>query len=279
MAPGGRRRRPDLCQGFPEFTGSAPIRVRWGHGRVRRAARLTRVFTFRRPKVRLEVPRLKPRGEAVQLPRVNLAELTPALLPYLGQAAYIQLSLFESLSRIVTQAPTVAHKESLGPAAGQALDKHERLVAEIRRHVDDPAVIMQPFAAAIDDYREVVAGGTWSEALTSLYVSAGILDDFFIHLAAGLENGSGPRMVQILDAESGRQAIATILADNIAADPKLASQLAMWGRRVVGDTLLVARSAIHHTDNRNSDEQRIEPVFTEVIASHTRRMDGLGLTA
>jgi hypothetical protein len=174
------------------------------------------VFTFRRPKVRLEVPRLKPRGEAVQLPRVNLAELTPALLPYLGQAAYIQLSLFESLSRIVTQAPTVAHKESLGPAAGQALDKHERLVAEIRRHVADPAVIMQPFAAAIDDYREVVAGATWHEALTSLYVSAGILDDFFIHLAAGLENGSGPRMVQILDAESGRQAIATIVAEGIA---------------------------------------------------------------
>jgi LPS sulfotransferase NodH len=85
--------------------------------------------------------------------------------------------------------------------------------------------------------------------------------------------------VQILDAESGRQAIATIVAEGIANDPKLGSHLAMWGRRVVGDTLLVARSAIHHTDNRNSDEQRIEPVFTEVIAAHTRRMDGLGLTA
>ena len=28
-----------------------------------------------------------------------------------------------------------------------------------------------------------------------------------------------------------------------------------------------------------SDEERIEPVFTELIAAHTRRMDLLGLTA
>jgi hypothetical protein len=237
------------------------------------------VFTFRRPKVRLEVPRLRPRAETVQLPRVNLAELTPKLLPYLGQAAYIQLSFFEALSRVVVQAPDVAAKQALGPAAGQALNKHERLVAEIRRHIDDPAEVMQPFAAAIDDYQRLVRGGTWYESLTSIYLSAGILDDFFIHLAAGLADGAGPQMVQILDAENGRPAIVQILAAEIAKDPRLGSQLAMWGRRIVGDTLLVARSAIHLTGNAQSDEQKIEPVFTEVIAAHTRRMDGLGLTA
>jgi LPS sulfotransferase NodH len=53
----------------------------------------------------------------------------------------------------------------------------------------------------------------------------------------------------------------------------------MWGRRLVGDTLLVARSALHHSNNLDSDEQRIEPIFTELIAAHTRRMDALGLTA
>jgi hypothetical protein len=42
----------------------------------------------------------------------------------------------------------------------------------------------------------------------------------------------------------------------------------------VGDTLLVARSAMAVTQ-----DSRIEPVFTELIAAHTRRMDGLGLTA
>ena len=54
----------------------------------------------------------------------------------------------------------------------------------------------------------------------------------------------------------------------------------MWGRRLVGDTLLVARSALRESKAHGSrDEERIEPVFTELIAAHTRRMDRLGLTA
>jgi hypothetical protein len=51
----------------------------------------------------------------------------------------------------------------------------------------------------------------------------------------------------------------------------------MWGRRLVGDTMLVARLAIaQHPD---ASEERVDPVFTELIAAHTRRMDKLGLTA
>jgi hypothetical protein len=50
----------------------------------------------------------------------------------------------------------------------------------------------------------------------------------------------------------------------------------------VGDTMLVARSALSLSPERarqSSDEARIEPVFTELIAAHTRRMDVLGLSA
>jgi hypothetical protein len=44
--------------------------------------------------------------------------------------------------------------------------------------------------------------------------------------------------------------------------------------------MLVARGAlaIAQTHDRQ-EEARIEPVFTELIAAHTRRMDALGLTA
>jgi hypothetical protein len=33
------------------------------------------------------------------------------------------------------------------------------------------------------------------------------------------------------------------------------------------------------SDNKADDELRIEPVFTDLIAAHSRRMDELGLTA
>ena len=238
------------------------------------------MFGFlRRPKVRIDIPRLKPREDVANYPKVNLAELTPEVLPYLGQVAYVQLAVFEEISDAINAAPTVAAKQMLAPAAGQALDKHERLVAELRRRVENPSEVIEPFTVGIDRYRAVVKGGDWFEQLASVYLTAGILDDFFSLLAQGLPSDVGPRCVAILDAEHARGAITALLSEAITADPVLGSRLAMWGRRVVGDTLLVCRSAIHLTGNPKSDEQRIEPVFTEMIAAHTRRMDGLGLTA
>jgi LPS sulfotransferase NodH len=65
----------------------------------------------------------------------------------------------------------------------------------------------------------------------------------------------------------------------MGADPALSSRLAVWGRRLVGDTQLVARSALQMSGNKDDDEMRLEPVFTDLIAAHSRRMDELGLTA
>ncbi|MEA9985896.1 ferritin-like fold-containing protein [Subtercola sp. RTI3] len=234
---------------------------------------------FRRPPVRTEVQRLRPRRSGVTVPRVALAELTPELEPYLAQAAYIQMSIFESVARVATLAPSVRAKESLSPAAGQALDKHHRLVAELGKVTDDPAAQMQGIAPAIDHYAAVVRGGDWYESLSSIYLTAGILDDFFVLLAAGIPGDVGTKAAKIIEADTKRDVIPVLLADAIAADPMLGSRLALWGRRLVGDTLLVARSAIHQSGNVYTDEQRIEPVFTELIAKHSRRMDGLGLTA
>jgi hypothetical protein len=42
--------------------------------------------------------------------------------------------------------------------------------------------------------------------------------------------------------------------------------------------MLVARSALS-LEGRRDGEERVEPIFTELIAAHTRRMDALGLTA
>jgi hypothetical protein len=87
-----------------------------------------------------------------------------------------------------------------------------------------------------------------------------------------------------------------VLLESMAADPALASDLALWGRRLMGDVLLELRSAF---DNRKlagfpktkkltvaeerelnlSAYSKIEPLISELIGAHTIRMDALGLTA
>jgi hypothetical protein len=211
--------------------------------------------------------------------KVDLAELTPSLPEFLGRAAYMQLTTFENLGRAITIAPSTAVKVTLGEAAERSLTKHRALCDEIERDGADAASTMEPYTRGIDEFQRRTTGANWLEAVTTCYVTAGFLDEFFVLLAAGLAPDPRVRVRAILEAESGEAILATLLETAMADDPRKSSQLALWGRRLVGDTMLVARSALSSTTNTKTDEEHIEPVFSELIAAHTRRMDALGLTA
>jgi hypothetical protein len=235
---------------------------------------------FGRQKRRVVVPRLHSRGEAqVNVNKVDLAELTPELEPFLAQAAYLQLTVFETLAGAVAEAPTTSSKEAVSRAAALSLDKHHGLVAELSRKGIDAAESMKQYAPRIDEYRDRTLGTTWHETMVTAYVTAGLLDDFYRRLATGLPVDAAARVAGVLTAEDGHELIVAELKAAIDENPRLAFRLAMWGRRLVGDTLLIARSALAMPTGGHTDEARLEPVFTEIIAAHTRRMDALGLTA
>lgn len=234
---------------------------------------------FKRKPRRVEAPRLRSRSDELTTTKVDLHEFTPGLVEFLGRAAYVQLTLFENLSRAVSTAPTTAAKATIGRAAELSIAKHRALADEIVRAGSTVAEAMEPYTAGVDEFERVTHGGDWYETLVTCYLSAGFLDDFFTRLAVGLSADQAKRVTAIYERESGESLLAEQLRAAIEENPRLASRLAMWGRRLVGDTMLVARSALHFTEDHKSDEARVEPVFTELIAAHTRRMDALGLTA
>ena len=232
---------------------------------------------------RNEAPRLSARGGNQPTEKVDISSLAPDVRHFLGQAAYCELGEFEALARAVASAPDLAVKEGLSAAAGRALSKHHGLITEMRRRGHEPATEMAPFVANLDEFRRKTSGADWHELLLTCYLAGGLLDDFFIRLSDGLPRDIGPRVAQLLGEDSGTDVLVHELQTAIENDVALGSRLAMWGRRLVGDTLLVARSAMPAADPAvgpgPATEARIEPVFTELIAAHTRRMDGLGLTA
>ncbi len=242
--------------------------VNWfGRGRERR-------------RTQVDAPRIRPRstGQAAAS-KIDLAQLTPSLTEFLGKSAYLELMLFEDLSRVVSTAPTTESKTSLSQVAGMVLARHHGLTAEIERHGADPAEIMQQYAAEIDRFQRVTKGADWYESLTAYYLVSGFLGDFLVRLAAGLTGAAGARVVAILEADAGESLVVTHLLSAIEKNPLLGARLAMWGRRLVGDTMLIARWTLRPTENHDATAAQIEPVFTELIAAHTRRMDALGLTA
>ena len=86
------------------------------------------------------------------------------------------------------------------------------------------------------------------------------------------------------------------LRESMQQDPTLASRLALWGRRVMGDVLLELRAAfdnrklagVTRTGQLTLEQEReanlaayskLEPLISELIAAHSVRMDAIGLTA
>jgi hypothetical protein len=241
---------------------------------------LASVVNWSKPRLpRPEAPRMRPRVAPTELTRIDFTEVVPDPVAFLGQAAYIQLEFFESLAKAVATAPDLGAKEGLSAAAGVALRKHHDLIAELRRLDAEPAEVMAPFAPATDRFRQATSGADWTELLLGIHITSGMLDDYFARLSEGLPSELGARVRAILGEQGADEVVVRELEQAIAADATLGDRLALWGRSLVGDTLLIAHSALRASESTGALGADVEPVFTELIAAHTRRMDALGLTA
>ncbi|NLP85837.1 hypothetical protein HF576_18560 [Microbacterium sp. CFH 90308] len=221
---------------------------------------------------------LRSRDELGGANRVDFEELAPDIQTFLGQAAYLQLGFFETLSELIQTTPELGEKEALSRAAGAALTKHEALVALIRERGAEPTELMLPFREPLDAFRHATHGVRPEETMLSVHITAGMLDDFYLALSASYGE-TGDRVARILHADDDRQAIVDLIGETIASDPEWKSLLALWGRRLVGDTLLIARGALRPLTLGAAGQDKVEPVFTELMAAHSRRMDAMGLAA
>ena len=220
---------------------------------------------------------LRSRGDLSGATRIDFAELAPELNRFLGQAAYLQLGYFETLTRLIRATPELEEKEALSRAAGAALAKHRAIVDVIRERGDDPTELMLPFQDELDAFRRKTIGARRRETLLAVYITAGMLDDFYLALASSYGE-TGEQVARILAEDDHTGQIVTILKETIDADDEWRSLLSMWARRLVGDTIVVARSALRPA-RLAVDEGRIEPVYTELMGAHARRMDAMRLAA
>lgn len=235
-------------------------------------------WPWQRDRTAARTLKLRTRGDFGDVRRVDFEELAPHIDTFLGQAAYLQLGYFETLSQLIAPTPELSHKESLSRAAGAALLKHRELVGVIRERGDDPLDLMLPFREPLDSFRRATHGARPLETMLSVHITAGMLDDFYLALSASY-GATGNRVAQILHRDADRQALVQLIVDALAADDEWRDLLALWGRRLVGDTLLIARGALRPHTLDAAEEKRVEPVFTDLLAGHSKRMSAIGLDA
>src|SRR5690606_39066196 len=118
----------------------------------------------------------------------------------------------------------------------------------------------------------------WIETALTAHLAGGFLDDLFVALADGLPRELTARVLEVFASRADARYVE-IFTQAMEDNPRLAARLALWGRRLLGDAMLLARAALDWSGDQRTDEARIEPAFSELIANHTRRMDALGLAA
>lgn len=232
---------------------------------------------FRKPKE--SQLKLGARDEGSDVVQVELAEFAPGIMPFLGLVTYLQLELYEASSQAIAGAPDLKSKEVLARSAGRTLAKHQQFSDELRLRGREPHLVMMPYTPMIDQFLERINTPDWHQHVLSIYLVGGLFDDFFAQLARGLTDPFASTAIDLLSDDSSRTELQELLAEEIRSNPVIAGKLALWGRRLVGDTLLVSRDVLLLSENRSFVASVVEPVFTELISDHTRRMDKLGLTA
>lgn len=229
-------------------------------------------------------PLLRPRKQRVEGNRVLLQDLRPEPLVFLGQAAALQLAVLQQASQAVRDAPSLESKAQLADVTRIVADRYSALSSLIESEGEDSERAMQPFLAESERFTRATSGADWYELLLSLHVTSGLLIDFFVAYAGSLpETYRGP-VLRALQRETGQPILAALLKATIDGNPRLASRLALWGRRLVGDTLLQMYIAVNGGDQATvadaaPGEGMLEPAFNDLVALHSIRMDALGLTA
>ncbi len=206
----------------------------------------------------------------------------------LGLVAGLELATFERLAAAAAEAPTLKDKVQLAQASAAAIARQGRLFDRLTALGADPLVATAPFAHVLDDFDARTPPSTWWERLLKAVVGYGVADDFCRHLAGALDEQTRAVVLSVLDDVAYADVAAAELLAAGSADDVLASRLALWGRRLVGEALGVVQTvlATHPellrlatVDPADAGADRSPKLFGQLTAEHTRRMARLGLTA
>jgi hypothetical protein len=207
------------------------------------------------------------------------------LTDLLGVMAYGELSAFERLSSDARYSPTLHDRAVLGRIAVVEFQHYELVRARLEGMGVDAEVAMLRFQPSVDHFHERSRPADWYESLMKAYVIDTLYADYYRAVARYVDAGTRELIGQIQSAEEATAVLQERLKAALADDPRLASRLALWARRLLGEALTLAQrvsleypllGGLSGLDDADAREL-VDSLTVELAANHSRRMAGLGL--
>jgi hypothetical protein len=208
--------------------------------------------------------------------------------------AYGELSAFERLSSDARYSPTLHDRAVLGRMAVAEFEHFEIVSAKLAESGVEAEVAMAPFQASVDSFHDRTRPADWYESLMKAYVIDTISGDFYWAVSEHLDPSTRELIKRVQATEDSQLLLRDRLKQALADDPRLASRLALWGRRLVGEALTQAQRVgieraflaglLHEAQVPGSGAPVKQALLTQELmarltTNHSRRMSQLGLTA
>lgn len=223
---------------------------------------------------------LPSRGSGSPASKVDVGDLAPSAADYLAGATSLQATLASLLTRCANEAWSSVDSHDVFGAAAVAMDRYRSFHDLLADYVDDVPAALAPGREKLAAHMARFHSERWYENVATSYVLTGFTRDFWHLLAEGLPHTLSTRVQEIVADRGDEDVMAEVIGRLLASDERYRSRVSLWSRRLVGDVMLMCRDALSPEVLASQEtEAPLEPVFTEVLAQHTRRLDRLGLTA
>lgn len=210
-----------------------------------------------------------------------MSEWAPERVELLGAVAYGELCAFTRLAADVERAPDLAGRAELASLAAVEMGHYGMLRDHLAERGVDVVAAMAPFVAPLDVFYRRAQPRDWAESLVSAHLVRGLATDLQIEVA---DHWPGPgdeaELVRAVAPDPGYDVFAVRSVRELAADERIHDRLALWGRRLLGETLAAAATVLDRhpamTAFVGAGNGRAS-LFKKLKSQHQRRMQALGL--
>ncbi len=223
--------------------------------------------------------RVRSRADANRVNRIDLTDLVPPAADFLAHSCSTMLVLSGEYAKAGRQAWSAGDQDAIARATQTVLTRYHALHQLLADYVPDSIEAMVVPLEYVRSQMGRMTADRWYERVATCFVVGGFMNDFYRVLATGLSGPLSDRVSEIFAGTDDEDAFLDVLGRVVELDPEYVSRVSLWSRRLVGDTMLMARHVLPRINQPTTSGDSFEPLFTDVLTSHTKRLDRLGLTA
>ena len=209
----------------------------------------------------------------------------PAVNELFALLAYAEVAAFYRLTDEAKMAPNLRGRISMASIAAAEMGHYELLRDALERRGVDAVSAMSKYVSALENYHRLTTPSTWLEALVKTYVADALASELYLEIAGGLPDECVDVVREALSETGHSQFVVAQVRAAVTTSRKQRSRLALWARRLFGETITQAQYVLADHDELvdlvvygTEGLTQLGGFFDRLQETHDKRMEELGLS-